>query len=113
MFSFKYSQRPGTLAAKRMPDDVPEGEKGRRLLELQSLQKEIQTALHQGAVGTEVEVLVDSCSRRRESDLSGRTSGNTVVNFPGEARWIGSTVRVAIFRAGPNSLSGRVISQTS
>jgi tRNA-2-methylthio-N6-dimethylallyladenosine synthase len=113
MFSFKYSERPGTLAAKRMPDDVPEEEKGRRLLELQSLQKEIQAALHQDAVGSEVEVLVDSCSRRRESEVSGRTSGNTVVNFPGDASWIGTTVRVAILRAGPNSVWGRVVSQSS
>ena len=46
MFSFKYSPRPNTLAAQRMPDDVPEAEKTRRIMALQALQKEIQAALH-------------------------------------------------------------------
>ena len=65
MFSFKYSERPNTLAAKRLKDDVPEEEKGRRLSALQELQKEIQWDLHRAAVGREFEVLVDSRSRRR------------------------------------------------
>ena len=108
MFSFKYSQRPNTLAAKRMPDDVPEAEKARRLAELQAVQKEIQWDLHRQAVGTSVAVLVDSRSRRNERELAGRTSGNTVVNLPGEPGWLGRTVMVRVLRAGPNSLSGEV-----
>ena len=108
MFSFKYSERPKTLAAKRMPDTVPETEKTRRLMELQALQKGIQTSLHQTQVGRTVEVLVDSRSRRKAEDLSGRTTHNTVVNFPGRAEWLGRTVDVRIKRAGPNSLWGEV-----
>jgi len=69
MFSFKYSQRPNTLALKRLPDDVPEAEKGRRLGELQALQREIQWDLHRQALGSTVEVLVDSRSRRDEREL--------------------------------------------
>jgi tRNA-2-methylthio-N6-dimethylallyladenosine synthase len=113
MFSFKYSERPGTLAAKRLPDDVPEREKDRRLAALQELQKRIQTRLHEESVGAAVEVLVDSVSRRRETELSGRTTGNTVVNFPGDAGQLGAMVTVDIERAGPHSLWGRARSLTA
>jgi len=106
IFSFKYSERPNTLASKRYADDVPEAEKTRRIVELQALQRDIQLALHQSAVGQTFEVLIDSGSRRRESELSGRTSGNTVVNLPGPREWIGRTIPVTIGRAGPNSLWG-------
>lgn len=109
MFSFKYSERPNTLAAKRMRDTVPEQEKTRRLMELQKLQKDIQVNLHEAEIGSTVEVLVDARSRRRDCEYSGRTSGNTVVNFPGHSNWIGRTLRVLISRAGPNSLWGRAV----
>src|SRR6266850_357804 len=82
MFSFKYSVRPNTLASKRLPDDVSEAEKTARIVALQALQREIQTRLHQRAVGTTVDVLIDSASRHREAEISGRTSGNTVVSCP-------------------------------
>lgn len=108
MFSFKYSERPNTLASKRMPDDVPEAEKSERLTRLQELQRSIQTSLHAQAVGRTVEVLVDSVSKRRETELSGRTSGNSVVNFPGEESWLGRLVMVEIERSGANSLWGRI-----
>jgi tRNA-2-methylthio-N6-dimethylallyladenosine synthase len=52
-------------------------------------------------------VLIDSLSRRCASDVSGRTTGNTVVNLPGLAGWLGSTIDVRILRAGPYSLWGR------
>src|SRR5262245_31883453 len=119
MFSFKYSARPNTLASKRMPDDVTPVEKTRRIVALQQLQRSIQTALHERAVGTEVEVLVDSISRRRIQELSGRTSGNTVVNLPmpsdtsdsaASDDWVGRLVRVRITRSGPHSLSGEAVS---
>jgi tRNA-2-methylthio-N6-dimethylallyladenosine synthase len=108
MFSFKYSARPNTLAGKRMPDDVPEEEKTRRIVLLQALQRDIQSALHARLLGRSVEVLVDAASRRRDTELSGRTSGNLVVNFPGPIDWIGRTVPVRIERTGPNSVWGRV-----
>lgn len=106
MFSFKYSQRPNTLAAKRMPDAVPESEKAERLMTLQALQREIQVELHSRRIGGDVEVLVDARSRRRARDLSGRTTQNTVVNFPGPAEWIGRTLTVRVEGAGPHSLRG-------
>ena len=108
MFSFAYSERPNTLAWKRMPDDVPRDEKARRLAELQLLQRGIQARLNEGAVGSEVEVLVDSISRRRGWEVSGRTTGNTVVNLPGQSSLLGEVVSVRILRAGPNSLRGEI-----
>ena len=107
MFSFKYSPRPNTLADKRLADDVPEGEKTRRIVELQAVQRGIQTTLNQTLVGTTVDVLVDAASRRRETELSGRTSQNVVVNLPGPAAWIGRTAAVRIERAGAHSVWGR------
>jgi tRNA-2-methylthio-N6-dimethylallyladenosine synthase len=106
MFSFKYSPRPNTLAIKRLPDDIPEEEKTRRIVTLQRLQKDIQGELFAAAVGRLETVLVDSRSRRRDWELSGRTGGNTVVNFAGDPSRIGEMVRVRITAANPNSLTG-------
>jgi tRNA-2-methylthio-N6-dimethylallyladenosine synthase len=106
MFSFKYSPRPNTLALKRMPDAVPEEEKTRRIVALQALQRQIQLERHAAMVDTEVDVLVDSISRRRDWEVQGRTSGHTVVNFPGPREWLGRTVRVRITRPGAYSLGG-------
>jgi tRNA-2-methylthio-N6-dimethylallyladenosine synthase len=115
MFSFKYSPRPNTLASKRMPDVVSEDEKTRRIVALQSLQREIQTRLLEQALGSTVEVLIDTASRRRDGEIAGRTSGNTVVNCPvpdgrEASSWIGRTLAVQIHRAGPYSLWGDVVS---
>jgi len=109
MFSFKYSERPNTLASKRLPDDVPEDEKTARIVALQSLQKRIQGELFQAAVGHTFDVLVDSRSRRREWELSGRTSGNTVVNFTSTAEVMGQIVPVRVTGANPNSLRGEAV----
>jgi tRNA-2-methylthio-N6-dimethylallyladenosine synthase len=112
IFSFKYSPRPNTLASKRMPDDVSEAEKTARIVALQGLQRDIQTRLHERMVGSTVDVLVDAASRRRVAEVSGRTTGNTVVNLPvprggeGAEAWVGRTVPVIIRRAGPNSVWG-------
>jgi len=116
IFSFKYSVRPNTLASTRLPDDVSADEKAARIVALQSLQREIQTGLHERLVGTTQNVLVDHTSRRRQAEIAGRTTGNTVVNFPlpagGNGReagnWMGSIVRVTIRRAGPYSVWGEV-----
>jgi tRNA-2-methylthio-N6-dimethylallyladenosine synthase len=111
MFSFKYSERPNTLASKRSPDDVPEEVKTRRIRGLQLLQRRIQQELHERAVGQCVEVLIDSRSRRRDWEVSGRTSGNTIVNLPGPAQWVGRFMDVEIRRAGPNSVWGEPVHQ--
>ena len=109
MFSFKYSPRPNTLADQRLPDDVGDEEKTRRIVALQALQRGIQSGLNEGLVGRTVDVLVDAASRRREVELSGRTSTNVVVNLPGPAAWIGRTLPVRVERAGPHSVWGRMV----
>ncbi len=106
MYSFKYSPRPNTLALKRMPDDVPEAEKTRRIVALQALQRTIQGEIFEASIGRLEPVLIDATSRRREWELSGRTSGNTVVNLPGDPSWVGQVVPVRITGANPNSLRG-------
>jgi len=113
MFSFKYSPRPNTLAEKRLADDVPEEEKTRRIVALQALQREIQTALNARLVGRVEDVLIDSASRRHATEVSGRTSANVVVNLPGEASWIGRVLPVRIERAGPHSVGGQVALDTA
>ena len=113
MYSFKYSERPNTLALKRLPEDVSDEEKTRRIVALQSLQRDIQGSLFAEAVGRTFDVLVDSRSRRRDWELSGRTSGNTVVNFSGDPDWIGRTVPVRITAANPNSLRGEALALDS
>ena len=106
MFSFKYSARPNTLADQRLQDDVPEVEKTRRIVALQALQRDVQSELNRQLIGNEVDVLVDAASRRRETEVSGRTTTNVVVNLPGPAAWIGQIVRTRIERAGPHSVWG-------
>ncbi len=114
VYSFKYSVRPNTLAAKRMPDDVSEFDKTDRIVRLQDLQRDIQLRRHTEMIGSLVTVLVDSSSRRRSWELSGRTAQNAVVNFPIPAdslehlpgQWLGRSVTVEIVDACPNSVSG-------
>jgi len=112
MFSFKYSERPNTLAEKRLAETVSDDEKTRRIVALQSLQRTIQTRLNESLIGRSVDVLVDAVSRRRDTELSGRTSGNVVVNFPGgpgTADWIGRSVAVRVERAGAHSVWGQAV----
>jgi tRNA-2-methylthio-N6-dimethylallyladenosine synthase len=108
MFSFKYSPRRNTLADQRLADDVADEEKTRRIVALQALQREIQSELNEQMIGNTADVLVDASSRRREAELSGRTSTNVVVNLPGPAEWIGRTLPVRVERAGPHSVWGRM-----
>ena len=107
VFSFKYSERPHTLASKRLPDDVPDSEKTDRLIELQSRQRDIQLELNRDLVGREVEVLIEGPSRRG-GQLAGRAPDNRIVNFNGNPESVGSFARVRITGYGPNSLLGEL-----
>ena len=104
MFSFKYSVRPNTLASKRMPDDVPEADKTRRIMALQALQRDLQFELYRARVGSTQEVLVDTLNKSDE--LGGRTRGNMVVNFQGSRALLGRLVPVRITGATPFQLRG-------
>ena len=94
-FMFKYSERPGTLAAKKLEDDVPEEVKSRRLQEIIDLQNELSLKSNQADVGKAFEVLIEGTSRKSEKRVSGRNSHNKVVVFdnnkgfqPGDYAWV-------------------------
>lgn len=108
-FMFKYSERPGTYAAKRLPDDVPEEVKLRRLDEIITLQNKLSYESNQRDIGKEFEVLVEGFSKRSKEQLFGRTSQNKVVIFPREGRKIGETIHVKIKRASSATLFGDVV----
>ena len=92
---------------------MPAAEKTRRIVALQELQKGIQEKIHRRRVGRVVELLVDSTSRRRDWELAGRTTGNTVVNFSAPKELLGRLVRVRITRSGPFSLHGELLATIS
>ena len=81
-FMFMYSERPGTRAARRYPDDVPEEVKARRLSEIIALQNELSLKAKLPYVGKAVEVLAEGFSKKSKEQLFGRTSQNMVVVFP-------------------------------
>jgi tRNA-2-methylthio-N6-dimethylallyladenosine synthase len=113
-FIFKYSERPGTKAADRYPDDVPEDVKKRRNNDLLAVQNENSRADHRSQVGKIVEVLVEGPSRVGEraagpvKQLTGRTMTDHIVVFDGTDRLVGRTVRVAVTDASPFTLYGEV-----
>jgi tRNA-2-methylthio-N6-dimethylallyladenosine synthase len=106
VFSFKYSPRPNT-AAGHFEDSVSEEEKGRRLAVLQARQRDIQHQRNQTCLGQEYEVLVESFQPRLGQTV-GRTTGNRIVNFPGEPGWVGRYLKVRVTASGPNSLVGEL-----
>ncbi len=105
IFSFRYSPRPMTAAA-RLPDDVPPAEKARRLAAVQDLQREIQSEAHRALVGRTLRVLGTGRSARDASVHAGRTEGNLVVNFAAPGDPAGRFVDVTIEGFGPYSLKG-------
>jgi tRNA-2-methylthio-N6-dimethylallyladenosine synthase len=107
-FSFIYSARPGTPASS-LPDDVPIKIKKERLALLQERISGMASAISHAMVGTVQRVLVERPSRKNQSQLSGRTENNRVVNFDGQPRLIGEFVDVKITEALPNSLRGEVV----
>jgi tRNA-2-methylthio-N6-dimethylallyladenosine synthase len=107
-FSFVYSRRPGTPAAD-LPDCVSQEQKLARLARLQAKLEIHAHAISEKMVGTRSRILVEGFSKKNAQELSGRTENNRVVNFQGHPRLIGSFADVAIVRALPHSLRGKVI----
>ncbi len=126
IFMFKYSNRPGTAADRRLADDIPEQVKRRRHAELSALQNRMSFEHHRAMVGRTVEVLVEGYSKaaikaqeaeqsrgqevswRRTDQLTGRTRGDEIVVFPGSASLIGQLVPVRIAGATALTLHGEV-----
>ena len=105
-FMFKYSERPGTYAAKRLDDNVPEEEKIRRLNELIRLQTAISAERYKADEGKTFEVLVEGFSKRSREQLCGRTSQNKMVVFDKGNHHIGERVPVRITRSTSATLFG-------
>lgn len=108
-FMFCYSERPGTLAAKTLQDDVPEAVKKRRLQEIIELQNTISAECYQASVGTVATVLAESRSKRSEQQLMGRTSENRAVVFDRASFAPGDLVQVRITAASSATLIGEPV----
>ena len=108
-FMFKYSERPGTYAARHLPDNVPEEEKIRRLNELIHLQTEISAQRNREDEGKEFEVLVEGFSKRSREQLCGRTEQNKMVVFPKAGHHIGERVIVRITGSTSATLFGEAV----
>ncbi len=108
-FNFKYSERPGTYAAKHLPDNIDEAVKLRRLNEIIALQNELSYNSNQRDIGKITEVLVEGFSKRSREELYGRNSQNKVVIFPRQGRKIGETIQVRITKATAATLKGEVV----
>jgi tRNA-2-methylthio-N6-dimethylallyladenosine synthase len=113
-FIFKYSERPGTKAAERFPDDVPEEVKKRRNNDLLAVQAANSLADHRPWIGKSVEVLVEGPSRHGQratgpvNQLTGRTMTDHIAVFDGPDRLIGQTVTVDVTDASAFTLYGTV-----
>lgn len=110
-YMFSYSERPGTLAARRYTDDVPEDVKKRRLEEIIRLQNGHSRESYRADIGKEFEVLIESVSKRSDQHWSGRNSQNKVVVFPMEGRNLkkGDYVTVHITDATSATLLGNMV----
>ncbi|MBL7833897.1 MAG: tRNA (N6-isopentenyl adenosine(37)-C2)-methylthiotransferase MiaB [Cyclobacteriaceae bacterium] len=108
-YMFFYSERPGTLAAKKYPDDISEEVKKRRLEEIIALQNEHSTLRNERMVGKTQRVLVEGFSRRSDDFLQGRNTDNKVVVFPKENFKKGQYVNVLIERSTRGTLIGKAV----
>lgn len=108
-FMFAYSERPGTLAARKMKDDVPDEVKKRRLQEVIDLQQKLSLQRTQRFVGQVVEVLIEKDSKKSDQHWSGRNSQNTTVVFPKGHYKPGDFVMVKVTDCTSTTLIGEVI----
>lgn len=110
-FMFKYSERPGTLASRTMPDNVPEEVKIERLNRMIALQNELSLASNRNDIGKTFEVLVESTAKRSREQLIGRTSQNKAVVLPRGCHRIGELLKVRVTDATSATLFGEVVDE--
>jgi tRNA-2-methylthio-N6-dimethylallyladenosine synthase len=108
-YMFRYSERPGTRAARKYKDDIPEEIKTRRLNEIISLQNKLSARSKKQDVGRIFEVLIEDFSKRSQDNLSGRTSQNKVAVFPGNGHQKGDYVNVLVEKCTSATLIGKII----
>lgn len=107
-FMFKYSERPGTKAAKSLPDNISEETKIKRLTEIIDLQNKLSLESNRKDIGKTFEVLIEGFSKRSREQLFGRTPQNKVVVFPKQSFRIGQKAMVTITEASSATLIGEV-----
>lgn len=95
-FMFKYSERPGTVASRTMPDNIPEEVKIERLNRMIALQNELSAKAHAAMVGHGVEVLIEGVAKRSKEQMVGRTPQNMTVVVPRRDYRVGQTVKVTV-----------------
>ena len=110
-FMFAYSERPGTPAAKKLKDDVPEDVKMRRLNEVIALQRRLALERNQLGVGKVHKVLIEGFSKRSEEQLQGRNDQNKVVVFARGTHKKGEYVQVLVTECSSATLLGQVVGQ--
>jgi tRNA-2-methylthio-N6-dimethylallyladenosine synthase len=108
-YMFAYSERPGTMAARKMEDDVPEAVKKRRLSEIIALQQKHSAYRTEAQLNKVKEVLIEGTSKKSEAHWKGRTSENTVVVFPKENYQPGDFVDVKIIDCTSATLIGEAV----
>jgi len=108
-YMFKYSERPGTKAARKLIDNVSESVKAERLSEMIALQNRLSGKSKKSDIGRIVEVLIEGYSKRSTEHLSGRTSQNKVVVFPAGDHKKGEYTKVLIERSTSATLIGKCI----
>ncbi len=108
-FMFKYSERPGTLASRSMPDNIPEEVKIERLNRMIALQNELSAASNRADIGKEFEVLVEGVSKRSREQMVGRTSQNKTAVFPRANAKVGDLVKVRVKDATSATLLCEII----
>ena len=111
-FMFAYSERPGTLAERKMNDDVPAAIKKRRLTEIIDLQQKHALLRTQQYIGQTMEVLIEGPSKRSDQQWMGRNSQNTVIVFPKENYQVGQFVAVKVNSCTAATLIGEAVSLT-
>jgi tRNA-2-methylthio-N6-dimethylallyladenosine synthase len=112
LYIFKYSKRAGTPAAN-FTDTVPEPEKKARFLALEEVHRKAQERIYQAYVGRTLQVLVERQSTRSDSDLTGHSTCNKVVNFAGDRSLEGELVDVLVTAAKTNSLYGTLVNRSA
>ncbi|MCB9252789.1 MAG: tRNA (N6-isopentenyl adenosine(37)-C2)-methylthiotransferase MiaB [Flavobacteriales bacterium] len=111
-YMYNYSERPGTLAARKLKDDIPLEVKSRRLQEIIALQNRVSKQKNASRVGSVVRVLTESVSKKSNEEFKGRSDDNITVIFPADGVQPGDYVDVLIERSTTTSLIGKVINKT-
>ena len=108
-FMFQYSERPGTLAARKYPDDVPAEVKTARLNEIIALQNRMSLKSNEREIGKRHLILVEGVSKRNRDELFGRASNNKVCVFPAEGHKVGDYVTVEVISCTSATLISRPV----